>query len=80
MLDPAGRVIMISGANRGIGRAVAQCMLDKGYSLSLGVRSPEGLVESFVGPQDRLIAAPYDAENPDAPAHWLQATLDCYGR
>ena len=33
MPAPEGRVIMISGANRGIGHAIALCLLDKGYSL-----------------------------------------------
>jgi len=80
MLDPAGRVVMISGANRGIGRAVAQCLLDKGYSLSLGARSPSGLAEGFEGPEDRLIAEAYEAEDPEAPARWVQATLQRYGR
>ena len=38
MLSPEGRVIMVSGANRGIGLAVASCLHDKGYRLSLGGR------------------------------------------
>jgi len=80
MLDPAGRVIMISGANRGIGRGVAECLLGKGYRLSLGVRAPQGLAESFADSDDRLIAETYDAEDAQAPARWVQATLDRFGR
>jgi len=41
MLAPDNRVIMISGANRGIGHAVAEKLYDAGYNLSLGTRSPE---------------------------------------
>ena len=39
MLDLTGRVIMISGANRGIGLAVARRLLDGGAKLSLGISS-----------------------------------------
>jgi NAD(P)-dependent dehydrogenase (short-subunit alcohol dehydrogenase family) len=40
MLKPDGRVIMISGASRGIGRAIAEHLYGQGYSVSLGVRDP----------------------------------------
>ena len=35
------RVAMISGANRGIGLAIARQLARQGYALSLGVRQPE---------------------------------------
>jgi NADP-dependent 3-hydroxy acid dehydrogenase YdfG len=38
MLEAKGRVIMVSGANRGIGQAVARKLHQKGYTLSLGAR------------------------------------------
>ncbi len=41
MLPVADRVIMVSGANRGIGLAVARNLRDKGYRLSLGGRDPD---------------------------------------
>ena len=43
MLNPDGRVIMVSGANRGIGLAVARALHDRGYNLSLGARDLDGL-------------------------------------
>src|SRR5687768_7170380 len=34
MLDPKGRVVMVSGASRGIGRAVVRRLLGAGYTVS----------------------------------------------
>ena len=42
-LIPKDRVILISGANRGIGRAVAERLYADGYTLSLGARRLESL-------------------------------------
>ena len=38
MLSPDGRVVIISGANRGIGLATANLLAQRGYSVSLGSR------------------------------------------
>jgi NADP-dependent 3-hydroxy acid dehydrogenase YdfG len=57
MLEVEGRVVMVSGANRGIDRAVAVGLLAKGYLLSLGARWPEGLADiGRNGAQDRVLA------------------------
>ena len=54
MLNPKGRVIMVSGTSRGIGRAIAENLIGKGYSLSLGVRNPDSV--------RRRLASATDAE------------------
>ena len=81
MLDPDGRVIMISGANRGIGLAVARTLYDAGYSLSLGARNPaafEAVVADWA--PDRILTGRYDAEDKDTHRTWVDATVDRFGR
>ena len=55
MLNLTGRVIMISGANRGIGLAVARRLLDGGAKLSLGVRDEIVAASQFGDAQDIIL-------------------------
>lgn len=81
MLAPDGRVIMISGANRGIGLAVAQTLYTAGYDLSLGARNPAALAEASDGwATERVLAARYDAEDKQSHRDWVTATVDRFGR
>ena len=41
------RIIMISGGNRGICRAIAEDLFNENYRLSLGFRKPEELSRTF---------------------------------
>jgi NAD(P)-dependent dehydrogenase (short-subunit alcohol dehydrogenase family) len=77
MLAVDERVVMVSGANRGIGRALAVGLLAKGYRLSLGARRPEAL-DDIAG--DRALAVAYDALDPAAAGAWVEATLARFGR
>lgn len=76
-LQPDGRVIMISGASRGIGLAIAQRLQDDGYLLSLGVRRPSD-VKGF--DLDRTLICRFDAAKPEDAAPWLDATIERFGR
>ena len=42
------RKILISGASRGIGKAIAIKLLKEGHSISLGVRRKEDLINTNV--------------------------------
>jgi NAD(P)-dependent dehydrogenase (short-subunit alcohol dehydrogenase family) len=81
MLAVDDRVVMVSGANRGIGRALAAGLLAKGYRLSLGARRPESLADlAGEGAGERVLAAAYDALDPVSAAAWVEATLARFGR
>ena len=77
MLEAKGRVVMVSGANRGIGRAIAGACQARGYKLSLGVRKPESIAE-LEG--DDVLIHEYDAERPETATAWMRSTLDRFGR
>ena len=76
MLDPKGRVAMVSGAARGIGRCIVERLLESGFRVSAGVRaSAQGLVES-----DRLMLHRYEAESLDSARGWVDATVARFGK
>jgi NAD(P)-dependent dehydrogenase (short-subunit alcohol dehydrogenase family) len=77
MLAVYDRVVMVSGANRGIGRAIAEGLLAKGYRLSLGARQPEAL-EGLTG--ERVLAVAYDALDAASAKAWVEATIARFGQ
>ena len=71
---------MISGANRGIGRAIAEKLLEDGYLLSLGVRNPEQLPQMLANvPESELLCHIYDARNRESAKKWVDATVNKFG-
>lgn len=77
----SARVAMISGANRGIGLAIARELAGRGYRLSLGVRRPGALPEELMRlAPERLVTHRYEASEPGTGATWVAATLARFGR
>ena len=74
MLEAADRVVMVSGAARGIGRATVERLLAAGFRVSAGVREARGLV-----PSDRLMVQRYEAESVDSASAWVEATTARFG-
>ena len=81
MIDPTGRVVLISGATRGIGLAIAQALHAKGYSLSLGARNADALssATSNMDPS-RVHTAKYDASDWQSHQAWVDAAVARFGR
>ena len=77
------RTLLISGASRGIGRAIAERFLADGHRLSLGLRNRQALVGTPLDPAiagaDRVLLHPYDAEDPAAAEAWVQASIEHFG-
>lgn len=81
MLAPQGRAILISGASRGIGRAVAERLHAEGYCLSLGVRDPETLSTLRDGwDPSRLHIARFEATDWTTHHDWIAAAKQRFGR
>lgn len=75
MLETSGRVALVSGATRGIGRAIALRLKGAGYEVCAGVRDPKrGAVPTGV------YAARYDAALPEGATQWIAAAVKEFGR
>lgn len=80
MLDPSGRVVMVSGASRGIGLAIARTLHAKGYRVSAGARDVAALDKALADlDADRLLTARYQADDRDTHNAWLDATIARFG-
>ena len=77
------RVAVVTGAGRGIGRAIALELARAGYSLCLAARSRDELEQtrSQSGlPVERALIVLVDLASEEAPEQLISAALDCYGR
>lgn len=75
------RVVMLSGANRGIGLAIAKNLYEAGYYLSLGVRHRAELdVLTKMWDSERIHIEHYDANQNKTAESWVQNTLQKFGQ
>ena len=81
LLKPDDRVIMISGASRGIGAAIAKHLVAEGYQLSIGVRSPEKVTELLDKEyRERFTVSRFEATDPETAMLWIEETNRAFGR
>ena len=75
------RVIMISGANRGIGKAIWEKLQSENYLLSLGLRNPDAFRDAMEKYESENVhLQEYDARNSESAESWVRSTLEHCGR
>ena len=76
------RRILISGASRGIGKAIALKLLKEGHSISLGVRNKEALINTPLDDKsnnpDKFLLNTYDATDKNSSKEWVEKTMETF--
>ena len=78
--DFAGRVAIVTGAARGLGRAAAARLYERGASGAINVRDRSRAEEAARSLGDRALAVPGDLAAAGAPEEVVERTLDRFGR
>lgn len=82
--DLENKVVLVTGSSRGIGRGIAEVLLEEGARVALNGRNHDALektrAELSAGHADRVLAAAGDINNPDDLAAMQRVTLDNWGQ
>lgn len=78
--DFTGRVAIVTGAARGLGRAIAARLYELGASVAVNVRDAERAESVARSLGDRALAIPGDIAGPDVPERLAALTLGRFGR
>src|SRR5947209_9032826 len=81
-LQLKGKVVMLTGASRGLGRAMAQALAAEGARLSICARGAEALQEAAVELKSsggEIMAQTADVCDPASIQAWTQATIKQFG-
>ena len=73
-------VFFLTGASRGLGRAIAQAALAAGHSLVATARRPESLDDLVAAHGDRVLALALDVTDPDGAQRAVAAGVHRFGR
>lgn len=79
-LQLKGKVAIVTGASRGIGRAIAQVLASEGMNLVLVARSHEHLSETAATCKTECLAQPVDLCDPEVPKAVIAAALQKFGK
>ena len=78
--DFVGRVAIVTGASRGLGRAAAARLHERGASVAINVRDHDRAQAAADSLGDRALAVPGDVAAPGVPEEIVNRTLEQFGR
>jgi NAD(P)-dependent dehydrogenase (short-subunit alcohol dehydrogenase family) len=79
-LDFSGRVAIVTGAARGLGRAAAERLYERGASVAVNVRDSDRAESLARSLGDRALAVPGDITTDGAPDDVVRRTMERFGR
>ncbi len=79
-LGLSGRVFIVTGGARGLGRATADCLVAEGARVVLSGRSAESLDAAVAELGDAAVGVTADNADPDTPARLVAAARERWGR
>jgi NAD(P)-dependent dehydrogenase (short-subunit alcohol dehydrogenase family) len=74
------QVFFLTGASRGLGRAITDAALDAGHRIAATARSPETLDPFVARYGDRILPLALDVTDPDAAVAAVNAAAEAFGR
>jgi 3-oxoacyl-[acyl-carrier protein] reductase len=84
VIDLTGKVALITGGSRGIGRAIALRLADQGADIAFSYVSNEAAAKETVAAVEafgrKALAVQGDASQPDAAEALVKSTLEAFGR
>src|SRR3954465_6431677 len=78
--DFGGRVVIVTGAWRGLGRAAAERFHERGAAVAVNVRDPTRAESLATAIGERALAVPGDVAAPGAAEEIVEMTLKRFGR
>ncbi|TAN19455.1 MAG: SDR family oxidoreductase [Chitinophagaceae bacterium] len=78
-----GKVVYITGGSKGIGKGIAQYLLQKGYRVAIGARqlnSAKQAAKDMQGDQSQILPLQSDVRNPENEKEAVAGIMDKWGR